>query len=60
MRSTSGSSWFKGTNFTYTLHPALRKRNVKKIRRAERGSETKKTTRATRRREVGMWATSRG
>ena len=29
----------------YTLHPALRKRNVKKIRRAERGSEAKKTTR---------------
>ena len=31
--------------FAYTLHPALRKRNVKKIRRAERGSEAKKTTR---------------
>ena len=29
----------------YTLHPALRKRHVKKIRRAERGSEAKKTTR---------------
>ena len=29
----------------YTLHAALRKRHVKKIGRAERGSEAKKTTR---------------